>query len=127
MLLVFSVVAAGGAMPCFGGEQMVASKAAPVAMKADHSCCKPKSATAPKPAEKQSNCCCFDTLKKNAVDFNNGKATDLRIDFAILPPSPVTFELREPDVVVAQIRWPEVHGPPGIERHPVSPRAPPVA
>jgi hypothetical protein len=128
LLLVFSVIAAGGAMPCIGGEPMVAVKAEAVqtAMEPDHSCCKPKAAV-PKPVEKKSNCCCFDTLKKNAVDFSNGKATDYRIDFSILPPAPVNFEIAEPEIVVAQIRWPEVHGPPGIERHPVSPRAPPQA
>ncbi|MBC8064697.1 MAG: hypothetical protein H7Y17_07690 [Chlorobia bacterium] len=127
-MLAFSVVASAGSMPCLLGLPMEPVKpvVATESMSPDHGCCKPK-AEAPKPVEQKNKCCCIDTLTKNAVDFGVAKAVDFRIDFAILSSPVVRLELLEPIFAVEQIRWPEVHGPPGITLSQDSPRAPPMA
>jgi hypothetical protein len=66
-------------------------------------------------------------MKKNIVDFGQGKIIEFPLEFPILIPSISSFECSEVPVPVQQVRWPEVHGPPGIDRGPASSRAPPAA
>jgi hypothetical protein len=105
-------------MPCLTGMSMEAEKP-PV--KSDN-CCPEK---APKPTK--SKCCCIDNLGKTIAEFNVGKVVQPSLDFPILLAPIVRFEQDGGAPVVHQVRWPEVHGPPGIERSTDSPRAPPLA
>lgn len=128
VLLAFSVVASAGSMPCLLGLPMkvVEPVVATESVAPDHGCCKPKAAI-PKPVEQKNKCCCIDTLAKNAVDFSGVKAVDFRFDIAVFSTPVVRVEMLEPIIAVEQIRWPEVHGPPGITLSQDSPRAPPMA
>lgn len=125
VLMAFSVVGAAGTMRCFFGlpmEEMVAV-AAPVEAS---DCCPSKIAT-PDPAPSRQACCCVDVMEKSIIEVNAAAPVVFVIDFPILDSPAPSFEFAEVEVPVQQIRWPEVHGPPGIERIPASPRAPPVA
>lgn len=127
LLLAFAVLSTGVSMPCLAGMAMEPVAIAQPEPKSD-SCCPTKTPDPVKAQEPEPNkCCCIDNLGKTIAEFNVGKFVQPSIDFPILLAPPVEFEFVQAAPQVQQIRWPEVHGPPGNERSTDSPRAPPVA
>jgi hypothetical protein len=120
LLLAFAVMSVGVSMPCLTGMGMKAEAPAPVSQ----SCCPEKT---PAPVPEKPGCCCVDTVGKTIAEFNVGKAVQPSIDFPILPAPEIVFQISTIEPEVQQVRWPEVHGPPGIEHRTASPRAPPAA
>ncbi len=116
-----TVVASAGTIRCLLGIPMACAMAEKPVQPEKEDCCHPQKA-APKKANK---CCCLDA-KKSPHESATTTSLDLRLDFPILLDAPIQFVFANPIVVVSQIRWPEVHGPPGSSQAPTQTRAPPV-
>lgn len=125
-LMIFSAVGSSGFMECFtrmAAEPVVAVKAPVI-----EDCCAAEKvkAAAPQPEPKPEKCCCVDAMEKSVVEVNKANLVAFQFDFPILLEPKPEFRVDTHVVAVEQIRWPEVHGPPGISITPASPRAPPV-
>lgn len=124
LLMGFSVVGSAGSMKCFFGGPM--EEVAAVAPVESTDCCVPE-VEAPKPEPESSKCCCIDVMEKSIIEVNKTSPVAFQIEFLIIEAELPKFDLDQPIIPFEQIRWPEVHGPPGISITPASPRAPPVA
>lgn len=123
LLAATAVVSSAGTMRCLLGLPMSAcAKVEAPKPKAEHDCCAPK-AKAEKPKNK---CCCIDALKKAPNDGDKSATFEVRFDFPIIVEEPPKFEPLATISTAQQIRWPEIHAPPGPNRTPSAPRAPPA-
>lgn len=124
VLMGFSVVGSAGSMKClFGGPMEEVAAVAPVK---PTDCCTPE-VEAPKPEPESSKCCCIDVMEKSIIEVNKTAPVAFQIDFPIIDAELPRFEFDQAIIPFEQVRWPEVHGPPGITASPNSPRAPPAA
>ena len=124
VLMAFSVVGSAGSMKCFLGFPM--EEVAVAASVKPTDCCAPE-VEAPKPEPENSKCCCIDVMEKSIVEVNKTAPVAFQIDFPIIEAELPKFEFDQATFPFEQVRWPEVHGPPGIKASPNSPRAPPAA
>ncbi len=123
LLVGSSVVASAGTIRCLFGMPMACTTLEkPVPKAPVEDCCHPKK-VAPKKVNK---CCCIEALKKSPTENATASSLEFRLDFPIFLAAPIRFAFAKPIFVVSQIRWPEVHGPPGDVPLSESPRAPPV-
>ncbi|MBN9501642.1 MAG: hypothetical protein BGO01_15795 [Armatimonadetes bacterium 55-13] len=133
LVMVAASVASAGSIRCYLGLPMKDCFMTPVGTKTPvvqpapeaDSCCHPK-ATIVKQAPKPNECCCIEAMKQPHTNGIQAAAPEFRLDFAIILVAPLEVPVCHTEPAVTQIRWPEIHGPPGIERTPDSPRAPPV-
>lgn len=122
VLMAFSVVGSAGSMKCFFGAQM--EEVAAVAPVETTECCTPE---IDEPERDSSKCCCIDVMEKSIIEVNKTAPVAFQIDFPVIEAELPKFEFDQATFPFEQVRWPEVHGPPGITASPNSPRAPPAA
>lgn len=121
LLAATAVVSSAGTMRCLVGLPMSACGKVEAPKPKAHDCCAAKAAK--KPTNK---CCCIDALKKSPNDSAKSATFEVRFDFPILIEEPPKFEAVVTTSENKQIRWPEAHAPPGPDRTPSAPRAPPA-
>lgn len=126
-LMTFSVVGSSSFMECF--TRMSAEPVVAVETTTVEDCCAADKAkaVAPQPEPKSEKCCCINAMEKSVVEVNKAHPVVFQFDFPILLEPKPEFTFDTPVITVEQVRWPEVHGPPGITTSPISPRAPPAA
>lgn len=124
LLMAFSVVSSAGTMRCFFGLPM--TEVVAVAPVEATDCC-PSKVEAPKPEPTKPDCCCIEVMEKSILEVNKAGQVAFQFDFPIIESPLSEFAYESSIIQVEQIRWPEVHGPPGIVLPTSSPRAPPVA
>lgn len=128
-LMLFSAVGSSGFMDCFSrmSAKPIVVEKAPIV----EDCCAAEAAklAAPKPAPEPTaeKCCCLDAMEKSVVEVNQSNPIAFQFDFPIILEPKPEFSVDTPVITIEQVRWPEVHGPPGIVPPTYSPRAPPVA
>ncbi len=126
-LMTFSAVGTAGFMECF--FRMSTEPVVAVETPSTEDCCASEKAvaSAPQPEPEPHKCCCISAVERSVVEVNQSAPVAFQLDFPILLEPKPEFNIESSVVTTEQIRWPEVHGPPGIVLSPASPRAPPVA